>query len=91
MATSDDDRLEQTEKTLDSCVRTLNDSKQLNTLCKRQVAEQKTIMEEQSKQIETGQIELEHAKSSGTGKTILFTILGIVVGLVLHIPLALIH
>lgn len=80
---------DQAEKTLEICNSSLSSCQEVNELLHTQITKQNDIIYSQATEIVTvDQKNAELEKSSTTNK-IVFITLGIVVGLVLHIPLAL--
>lgn len=72
------------------CNVALKDCQAVEDLLKVQLQKQDDIVKTQTTEIVSQKVEIEHVKSSSVLGKVVFGVLGIVVGLVLHIPLALI-
>ncbi len=79
---------DQCEDTVYQCEQALNDCQAVDVLIKEENAKQKEIIDTQTKEVASQSKEIKDLKEGSTFNKILFGILGVVVGLVLHIPLA---
>lgn len=81
---------DQAEKALDLCDESLKDCRNLVTLTEEETETYKKITDTQQTEVVSQKKEIDNLEKSKVTGHILFGVLGIVVGIVLHIPLALI-
>lgn len=79
---------DQAEKTLDICNESLQDCKNLITLTEAELDSYKKISTTQTTEVVSQKKEIDNLEKSSTTGHIIFGVLGIIVGLVIHIPLA---